>query len=86
MKQVSQVFLAVILTVVVAFRFAWRPDTKVFPYEVFPDPSYIDNGDNSGVYIQEVIKPSPVADEPTKCILVWIGNGACNHENNRAEC
>lgn len=76
----------VILTVVVAFRFAWRPDTKVFPYEVFPDPSFIDNGDNGGGYIPEKIKPAPVADEPSQCVPVLIGNGACNHVNNRAEC
>jgi len=86
MKYTSQVFFGVILTLVVSYRFAWRPDTKVFPYKVFPEASFIDNGDNDGGYIEELITPSPVEDEPDNCIDVWIGNGACNPINNRQEC
>ena len=38
-----------------AYRFAWRTDTKVFPYSEFPPPSIIDNGDNGGEIIDEIV-------------------------------
>ena len=34
-----------------AYRFFNRPDNKVFPYELQPPPSIIDNGDNDGKII-----------------------------------
>ena len=40
---------------VTAFRYAWRPDTKVFPYEDMPPPSRIDNGDNDGKILDDYI-------------------------------
>ena len=36
-----------LLQTIEAYRFAWRPTNKVFPYEEVPPPSYIDNGDNN---------------------------------------
>ena len=38
-----------------AYRYAWRPSTKVFPYEEFPETSIIDNGDNQGKFIEEIV-------------------------------
>jgi hypothetical protein len=69
-----------------AFRFAWRPDTKVFPYDVFPTPSRIDNGDNDGKIILEYVPPQKVEKKKFVCIAVWTTNGACNRENNNEEC
>ena len=37
------------------FRYAWRPSTKVFPYEKFPEPSVIDNGDNERNAYNEIV-------------------------------
>ena len=84
MKPLS--ILTLLAGVTNAYRFAWRPDTKVFPYDVFPVPSLIDNGDNGGEYIAEEILPQEVELLVIKCIDVWIGNGACNLENNKEEC
>jgi hypothetical protein len=69
-----------------AFRFAWRPDTKVFPYDRFPTPSKIDNGDNDGAIILEYVPPQKVEKKKFVCIAVWTTNGACNRENNNEEC
>jgi len=38
-----------------AYRFFNRPDNKVFPYELLPPPSIIDNGDNDGKIIYDFI-------------------------------
>ena len=49
------ILISLALTLCTAFRYAWRPDTKVFPYDVFPEPEVIDNGDNSGKAYDEII-------------------------------
>lgn len=72
--------------VVSGYRFAWRTDTKVFPYNIFPSPSIIDNGDNGGIIIPEFVPQQKVISESIECVSVWIGNGACNRENNKPEC
>ena len=69
-----------------AFRYAFRRDTKVFPYALFPQPSIIDNGDNHGKILPEIIIPSYPPAIVIVCIKVWLGNGACNRENNKPEC
>lgn len=46
----------------------------------------IDNGDNDGGFIEEEIPPAPDQNATKECIKVWIGNGACNHENNNLDC
>ena len=53
---------------------------------MFPDPSIIDNGDNGGIIIPEVIPEQLVLAEVVECVIVWVGNGACNRENNKPEC
>ena len=78
--------LWVVAVVVSGYRFAWRTDTKVFPYSIFPTPSVIDNGDNGGVIIPEYIPEQKVRAEVVECVNVWLGNGACNRENNKPEC
>ena len=51
-----RVFVLALATLISnAFRFAWRTDTKVFPYNVFPTPSTIDNGDNGGKILPEIV-------------------------------
>ena len=45
----------VVALVVTGYRFAWRTDTKVFPYNLFPPPSTIDNGDNGGFILLEIV-------------------------------
>ena len=77
---------ALILTLATGYRFAWRTDTKVFPYNIFPPPTVIDNGDNGGIIIPETIPEQNVRAEIVECVGVWLGNGACNRENNKAEC
>lgn len=37
------------------FRYAWRPSTKVFPYDMFPQPVVIDDGDNDGKAYSEIV-------------------------------
>lgn len=53
--------ILIILSVQVclAYRLAWRPDTKVFPYASFPEASRIDNGDNNGRFINETVFKQP---------------------------
>ena len=75
-----------VAAVVTGFRYAWRIDTKVFPYNTFPTPSVIDNGDNGGFIIPEYVPEQQVRAEVVACVNVWIGNGACNRENNKLEC
>jgi len=53
-------FVAAILTVAGPYRFAWRPTTKVFPYDTTPPPSEIDNGDNNGTAKGDIILPAEV--------------------------
>ena len=86
--RLTRLLLLLILAVsaVQGFRFGWRSDTKVFPYNVFPIPSTIDNGDNGGLVLKEVVPEQKVRPEAVKCVEVWMGNGACNRENNKAEC
>lgn len=74
------------VVVVTAYRFAWRTDTKVFPYNLFPPPSTIDNGDNGGLILPEIVPEQLVKAEVVQCVNVWIGNGACNRDNNKPEC
>ncbi len=31
--------IAILVSYVYTFRYAWRPDTKVFPYNEFPAPA-----------------------------------------------
>ena len=72
--------------IVNGYRYAWRPDNKVFPYSSFPTPSIIDNGDNHGKIIPEIVPEQIVRSEVIECVNVWLGNGACNRENNKIEC
>ena len=58
----------------------------MFPYHIFPPPTVIDNGDNGGIIIPETIPEQNVRAEIVECVGVWLGNGACNRENNKAEC
>ena len=74
------------LSDVQAFRYAWRPDTKVFPYEDVPPPSEIDNGDNDGKYIEDIIGRTKVKTIIQACIMAWSRDGKCNVENNKPEC
>ena len=53
---------------------------------MFPAPSIIDNGDNEGDIIIEVVPPQNVKSEAFECVRVWLGNGACNRENNILDC
>lgn len=75
-----------ILPTVQAFRYAWRPDTKVFPYSKEPRPSYIDNGDNDGNIIDDIIGRTVLESRMSKCIGPWQMDGKCNKENNKEEC
>ncbi len=45
----------ILIQICLGYRYAWRPSTKVFPYEKFPEPSVIDNGDNDGEFIPEEV-------------------------------
>ena len=78
--------LWVVALVVSGYRFAWRSNTKVFPYNLFPPPSTIDNGDNGGFILDEIVPEQKVKAEVVQCVNVWIGNGACNRDNNKPEC
>lgn len=49
------VLLFALSSICECFRYAWRPSTKVFPYEKFPEPSVIDNGDNEGRAYEEIV-------------------------------
>ena len=80
------IFVLALFNQVLGFRFAWRPGTKVFPYENFPENSIIDNGDNQGNFIEETVFYQDVLPTNSTCVDVWIGNGACNRENNKPEC
>ena len=58
----------------------------MFPYDVFPPASKVDNGDNDGELIPEFVPPQQANKMVVTCVKVWIGNGACNRENNKEEC
>ena len=58
----------------------------MFPYALFPQPPIIDNGDNNGILLDEIIIPANPKPIVIVCIKVWLGNGACNRENNKIEC
>ena len=49
------VMILIYVTICEGFRYAWRPSTKVFPYETFPEPQNIDNGDNEGKAYDEIV-------------------------------
>ena len=86
MKTLISLLIQICCFCATAYRYFGRPDTKVFPYNVFPEASLIDNGDNDGKLIPEYVPPQRVLSEEIECVRVWIGNGACNRENNRLEC
>eukprot|EP00347_Sterkiella_histriomuscorum_P007352 403349276 len=69
-----------------AFRYAWRPDTRTFPYDQFPAPAIIDNGDNDGKILEEIVQQLNVTTDTTSCIEAWIGNGKCDKQNNQEKC
>ena len=60
MFNIKLFLLLYIVSITIAYRFAWRPDTKVFPYEDVPPPSLIDNGDNDGYFFQDLIRKTKV--------------------------
>ena len=68
------------------YRFAWRPDTKVFPYNDVPAPSIIDNGDNDGFPYGDIITRTKLETILDKCIFAWQGDGKCNTDNNKEDC
>ena len=82
----ADLVIVLLIQAALSFRFAWRPSTKVFPYENFPETSIIDNGDNAGSFIEETVFYQDVFETVVDCIDVWIGNGACNRENNKESC
>jgi hypothetical protein len=87
MKSLVQIILfALVLQTASAYRFAWRPDTKVFPYEDVPPPSVIDNGDNDGQILEDLIRRTRVKSIIQKCIEAWAGDGKCNIDNNKKDC
>ena len=71
---------------VAPYRYAWRPDTKVFPYDKVPPPSRIDNGDNDGKINIDFIGRMKLTSLIKKCIDAWRGDGKCNIDNNVPEC
>ena len=75
-----------IYVVVKGYRYAWRSDTKVFPYEKVPPTSRIDNGDNEGKILPDVLGRIKVETVITKCIPAWLGDGKCNLDNNKPDC
>ena len=68
------------------FRYAWRPDTKVFPYQQFPEQAKVDNGDNDGRIIPEYFDSGNGTLDATRCIESWLGNMRCDKQNNQAKC
>lgn len=79
-------FVLILMEVALAYRFAWRPDTKVFPYEQVPPPSIIDNGDNDGGLVEDRIGRTKLESIEQKCIAAWQGDGKCNSDNNKEDC
>jgi hypothetical protein len=86
MRIILLVVIHYLTTLCSAYRFAWRPDTKVFPYEDVPPASQIDNGDNNGITFQDQIRRTKVKSIVQKCIDAWAGDGKCNIDNNKPEC
>jgi hypothetical protein len=84
------IFKLLILSMIIPFtnhyRFAWRPTNKVFPYEEVPPPSLIDNGDNDGLILSDVINRKKQITISQDCITAWIGDGKCNVDNNKEVC
>lgn len=79
LRKFSSLFVFLIcLYIAEAYRFAWRPDTKVFPYNEVPPPSIIDNGDNDGIPFDDSLGRTKLKTIIDKCISAWQGDGKCN--------